>query len=281
MILDIFLSMDEFRKYAPGVEATLLEETIYPSFSVARKKITTVIDKAVYDAVIASSETDPKEYLKLALANYTCHEYEIFVAVSKNASDGKMYKYQIEDIKEKHLSMFWTGMDDLLTWLDDHLDTGDWKATKQYKERQELPLKNASEFSYYFNINNSGYFFSRVIFLIREIHEDTILPRIPDFGAASDKIKQMAMRALCYGVMARAVLIFDITELPESIRKDVAHEFTKSGSEVQSREKLYNVFTSKAEEYYQALDIALKDASGVLTTTVNHNKEEDKFYVIS
>lgn len=284
--IDFFTSIDDFKSFAPGVDASLLIESLYPSFLPTKSKIQDVITQKVYDALKDSSEPEEhkvaKMAMKSAIANYTMFKYKIFDAVSKNNSDQKLYKYQLEEIKEEYITMFWTAMDDLLRYLDDNGSLGEWSSSDQYKIREKLPIKGAKEFNHFFAIDNSPYFFSKIQFLINKINEDQIIPRV---GVISDltneKLKEKCKRALCINVMAEAVILFDITELPKSIRNDVAHEFTKGGSAVQVREKLNSNLMKDVDAYYLNIERAKANSSGITENVVNRNLEKDKIYVMS
>ena len=55
-------------------------------------------------------------------------------------------------------------------------------------------------------------------------------------------------------------MLFDVTELPKSIRNDVAHEFTKDSSLMQVREKIKSTIMADVEKYYSTLEAEVKNA---------------------
>jgi hypothetical protein len=286
--IDFFDSIDEFRSFAPGVEGSLLLESLYPSFLPTKTKIQDVITPGVYDAIKSDSENDTPSHepaimaIKSAVANYTMYKYKIFDAVSKNGGDQKLYKYQLEEIREEYITLFWASMDELLRYLDSHNDLGNWKESDQCKQLAELPIKNAKEFNSYFGIDNSPYFFSKIQFLIKKLNQDQIIPRVGDISAiTNEKLKDKCKRALCSHVMAEAAMLFDITELPKSIRNDVAHEFTKGGTAVQVREKLNAIIMKDVLAYYSDIERAKILSSGVTENVINNNRESDKIYFMS
>jgi len=282
--IDFFDNIDDFRSYVPGVDAALGFDSIYPSFLLTRSKIIDVVTKAVYDEILKpDTPADLLNRMKSAIASYTMYKYKIFDAVSKNSSDQKLYKYQYEEIKDEYITMYWAAMDDLLSYLDSNTEFADWKDSAQYKERSKLPIKDAKEFNYYFAIDNSPYFFSKIQFLIRKINDDQIIPRVGILSGITDndKLVDKCKRALCHHVMAQAAMLFDITELPKSIRNDVAHEFTKGGSAVQVREKLSSSLMVDVDKYYLDIERAKAVSKGVITSVVNQNREDDKIYFMS
>lgn len=286
--IDFFDNIDDFQSFAPGVEGSLLLDSLYPSFLPTKSKIQDVITSEVYDAIMATLKDDPQEHqsavmaIKSAIANYTMFKYLIFDAVRKNGSDQKLYKYQLEEIREEYITMFWSSMDELLRYLETHQDLGNWKDSQQYKDRSALPIKSAKEFNNYFGIDNSPYFFSKIQFLIKKIYQDQIIPRVGDLAkVTNDKLKEKCERALCSHVMAEAVMLFDITELPKSVRNDVAHEFTKGGSAVQVREKLNATIMKDVVAYYSDIERAISASSGITENVVNNNRVNDKIYFMS
>jgi len=286
--IDFFDNIDDFRSFAPGVDGTLQLDSLYPSFLPTKKRIQDVITIGVYDAIKADFVLEQPQHtiailsLRSAIANYTMYKYKIFDAVSKNGSDQKLYKYQLDEIKEEYITMFWASMDELLRYLESHEELGSWKDSDQYKQRSELPIKDAKEFNNYFGIDNSPYFFSKVQFLITKINQDQIIPRVGDLASlTNEKLKEKCKRALCSHVMADAAVLFDITELPKSIRNDVAHEFTKGGTAVQVREKLNAIIMKDVMSYYSDIERAKSVSSGVTENIVNNNRESDRIYFMS
>lgn len=286
--IDFFDSIDEFRCFAPGVEASLMLDSLYPSFLPAKSKIQDVVTTNVYYAIMEDLSSGSQSHLpaimaiKSAIANYTMYKYSIFDAISKNGSEKKLYKYQLEEIKEEYITLFWASMDELLRYLENNKDLGKWIDSDQHKEVVGLPVKNAKEFNNYFGIDNSPYFFSKIQFLIKKINLDQIIPRVGDIASLSNpKLADKCKRALCSHVMADAVMLFDITELPKSIRNDVAHEFTKGGTAVQVREKLNTILMRDVMSYYSDIERAKTISAGVTENVVNNNRESDKIYFMS
>ena len=241
MKIDFFNSIDELQQYAPGVESSLQLQTLLPSYLTARQAIISVVTQKVWNELVAETENeDLLAVVRIAVANRIMYEHQIFLATEKNNTDQKMYKYQYEEIKDKYITLYWSAMDSLLSYLDGNSGYGEWGKSEGYLQRQSLLVKSAAEFNFYFGIDSSPYFFSKVQFLIRKTTDDHIKPRVgklEDVKPDSDFGKKV-LRALCYHVMAQAVQLFDLTELPKSIRNDITHEFSKSGSMMQVREKL-------------------------------------------
>lgn len=276
---DLFTDMSDFRKYADGLEADTSYQQISASIRAAGKEVMNIITPDVYIAIAGlDAGNEGKEYLKTAVACGASYRYQIFASVKKNNTEAKLYKYQHEEIKEHHISSYWFAMDDLLDWLDANPDTGKYSESPVYKERQSLPVKNAREFNYYYGIDNSSYFFSKVLFLVRSIWKNRIRPMLPDGWEGNESLSDLVRRSLCYQVIAEAVMKFDVTELPRSIRYDFNHEYTK-GTQMQTREKLYADLMGDVNAWTDAIDSLVKAESGATVMQHNPNEETNKFYI--
>lgn len=281
----IFTNIDDFRSYTEGLTADTTLDQLVPSIRTVASDIKAVITAAVFEAIqsFGSAATDAQKdaarLLKTALANGAMYRYQIFASAKKNGSDASLYKYQHEEIKEHYIEAFSRAMDELLDWLDEN-DTADYHESDQYKSRQELPIRSAREFNRYYGIDNSSYFFAKVLFLVRSNWQFRVKPLLSrDPERNTDQVMDIARHILAYRVIAQAVLQFDKTELPRCIRWDFNHEYTK-GSDMQSREKLCAQLLSQVGEWEESMDMLLKGAEGVTDIPSDHNEEGNKFYMM-
>ena len=274
----LFKDIADFRKYCDGLQADTEYRQLIPSIRSTASAISGIIGGRTLLAISELSEgSDGLEYLKTAVATGTLYRYQIFDSVKKNGSDASMYKYQHEEIKEHHISAHWLAMDELLTWLDSNPETGGYNESKTYHERQELPIKNAEEFDYYYGIDRSAYFFSKVQFLIRSVWQHKIKPMISGLEV-NEKLQDMINRSLCYQVVAEAVMKFDVTELPRSIRYDYNHEYTR-GTSMQNRDKLYGDLMSQVSAWNESIENLVQIQKGATAIHTNINDENNKFYL--
>lgn len=222
-----FTDISELSEYAPGVDSSIELITLKPSFRTSRQKITEMVTLPVWEKVAEERTEELFENFLSAIANRMMYEHSIFLAVAKNAGEQKLYKYQHEEIKDIYVSNFWTAMNNILQYLDSHPDYAEWKDSKHYKDRQNLIIKSAEEFDHYYAIDSSPYFYYKVQFLIRKIYSDEIKSRVKKISLLQEdsEFASKVKRALCYNVMAEAVMTFDLTELPRSIRYDFNHEY--------------------------------------------------------
>ena len=253
-------------------------EALYPSITQAED----VFNKAVGAELLEELLQEPKiaERAKSAIANYAMYRYLIFWAASKNNTSQSLYKYQYEAIRNEYVSIFWSSMDAIFAWLDSEKPEK-WTSSYNYRIREQLPVKSAVEFDRYFQIDKSSYFFSKVQFIMKKIMDDEILPRIQALSSPGEKIMEKVNRVLCYHTMAQAVMLFDVLELPPSLRVDIAHEYTKESSLIQAREKIKSILMSDVEKYYSDLEAEVKNVvnkEASLVVLGNMNEEENNFY---
>lgn len=270
---EIFPNLGEFQKYSDGMVADTTIEQLMPSIRSSIRDINEYIPKDVFAAILAGDEDEPLELLKSAVASGASYKYQIFASAKKNGSEASMYKYQHEEVKAHHLESYWASLDALLDWLDAHAESFNWSSTSTFSDREQLPVKCAHEFDKYFGIGNSSHFYFKVLYLIRQVWNGDIAPALP--SDASEKIMELAKQALCYKVMAHAVMQFDITELPRSVRFDDSHEYSKS-TQPQQRTSLYNQFISRYTSLMQSIDRAKASAAGV--TGLGTAQDEDQKY---
>ncbi len=289
---DIFTGLEDFIRYADGLLPDTTYEQLGPSIRTTTLNIMDLITPEVYIALCGTENADSPlyqglEFLKSAVATGALYKYAIFATVKRNGAENSLYKYQHEEIKQHHIDSYWKAMDRLLAWLDAHASDVKWTDsdgqehsfidTDIYQERQLLPIKSAEEFDYYFGIDKSSFFFSKIQYLIRTVWQMKILPMIR--GSKDETVLDLAKRSLCYQVMAKAVMQFDVTELPRSIRYDFNHEYTQ-GSSMQAREKLYAQLMADVDSWTASIDSILTVASGASSIQTNSNEENNKHYTI-
>ena len=275
----VFSDIDELRRYVQGVDGTMSLETLQPAFTLARKAVADTVGESVFEALAAELDAPVYQAMRMAVANYAMFKHLIFWATSRGNTDQQIYKYQYEEIKDEYITQFWAAMDTLLLWLDGNPETGGYDQSGLYRERQTMPVRDALEFDRYYGIDRSPYFYSKVLFLMRKIVQENILPRTGDLSKIEDEsLLERIRRCLCWHVMAEAVMKFDLTELPRSTRWDLTHEFTKTGSQMQVREKLYASLMSEVEGWYTDIEEAIRLMRGLSDRVANSNEERNKYY---
>lgn len=273
-----FKDTDELRRYVQGVDGSMSMDTLKPAFMLARKAVADTVGEAVFDALSGMTSEPVFQAMRFATANYAMYKHLIFWSVSRGG-DQQLYKYQYEEMKDEYISQFWAAMDTLLLWLDANPDTGGYDKGPVWQERQQMPVRNALEFDRYYGIDRSPYFYSKILFLMRKIVQENVLPRTGDLSKIDDEsLLERIRRCLCWHVMAEAVMKFDLTELPRSIRWDLTHEFSKTGSQMQVREKLYSSLMSEVNNWYADIEASVRLLKGSSDRAVNSNEERNKYY---
>ena len=291
-ITDIFSTLGDLRLYADGLQADTTLQQLTPSIRTTAMEMEKIITKATFEAIAAGGEYtvplkegetgEPKkinvdeatELLKTALASGALYRYQIFASAKRNGSDAALYKYQHEEIKDSYIEGYWKAMDALLDWLDSHADIGGYGSTIDYKDRQTLPIKNADEFERYFGIGRSSFFFSKILYIIRDTWKG-IYSRIRNHEDDT-AVMEAAKKALCYIVIAKVVKRFDLTEFPRSIRFDYNHEYSK-GSSTASRDALSADLMAEANATMAEMGQLLRRGSED-SPLANTNLESDKFF---
>lgn len=296
--IDFFNDSKEFRKYVNGWDAAQPLDQLLPSFWAVSRDIINAISQKSWDDLKAYHDTPPAEgsedavqalavqYVQFALGNLMMTHHFVFLAITRNKTEGDIYKYQQDKIEERYLSASWAAMNNLLAHLDANVDafTG-YKASAVYTERQKLIITSYVEFEKYFGIDNSPWFFTRLTFLIREVTEDEIMPRIGTLERIAEKplILDKVKRALAYQSMYLALDRFDFLTLPSNIRSQAGNEGSKTlqsrYSDEQGKIKLAEKLRTKAEEYFSTIEMLVKQLTTAgLTSPVNPNSESDGFY---
>ena len=289
---DLFTDLNDFQEYTDGLTADTTYAQLCPSITtVVNVTVLPMVTASVYNALATATAPDDedteeekaakeaalsgKELLKTAVAAGAMLQYQIFASVKKNGSEASLYKYQHEEIKDHYREALWGAMDQLLELLDENPSIGDFETTYEYKERQTLPVKNAREFDRYYGIGASSFFYHKVLFLVRQVWRSDVKPLLP--AEPTEEMRELAREALCYKVVALAVMQFDVTELPRAIRWDYNHEYTK-GSDPQTRSSLYAQLIARFNSDAAALENLKRSASGVTAVGMNNNREENKYY---
>lgn len=298
MELEFFTNTDDFRQFARGIDASTKLSELTATFRTVKREIVLVIGndtwellreyKAEPPAQGAESEVTAKavEYLQSALANLIMAQHFIFLTVKKNKTDGDVFKYQYDEMKEGFQTSAWAAMNDLLDHLDANTATfTDYAASDPYLSRQELIFTNYRDFEKYFGIDSSSWFFTKLAFLIREVTADDILPRIhswddhKDTPTVADKVK----RALAYQSIYLALDRFDFLSMPTTFRSMAGNEGNRTiqtrYSDDQAKLMLAEKIRKKAVQYLDDLDILMRSLSADgLTDLENINSADDGFY---
>ncbi len=147
-----------------------------------------------------------------------------------------------------------------------------WTESIQYIETKSLIFDDYKDFEKYFGIDKSAFFLIKARYIIDEIINDYIIPRISTFdtlkkelqfnnvSAANVETFKKIKRFLAYKTVAIACFRFDYHEIPRSIRFEVDHELKRSDKDKNPtfiKEKISKNIESKADEYLVKLEMHL------------------------
>lgn len=298
MAIDFFTGIDDIQKYVKGFTADTHVNTLEPDLRPAKKKMINLIGQDTYDALLEYFNTadpepaEPKkaqaiEYLQAALANQIAIMHFIFESSDRNNTDRNVYRYQEEKMLDLYLENTWGELNSLLTYLAANADTfTDYADTDTYTERNNLFIKNAHEFHKYYGINNSEYFFTNCVFIIKEVQEDTIKPMLNTFPPTGEDIETLEWnigKAIAFETVSRACTRFDLTELPKGLRHDMYRETNKKNDNDQEvKNKMATILHNKAQEYLRYIENYANKArnDGDLIIPEDSYQDDDKFYLM-
>ncbi|MBV5334364.1 MAG: hypothetical protein JZU49_00980 [Sulfuricurvum sp.] len=297
MILDFFKAPSELRQFAPQMPTDGKIDAFEAHYRPQFQKIVNLIGLETYNTLKTTYNTEGFDettvlgvavgYLRAALANMIAGPYFIFEASQRNNTSNNLYRYQEDKQLEMYLENSFAELNFLLNHMESNIaDFTDYAATDQYKLRQTLFIKNAKEFQRYYGAVNSSYFFNNVVFIIEEVQNDEIAPRLKDFSEITDeKMKFLIGKAIAYETLSKACQQLDYTELPAGIRADVLKDTdTRTAKGMTTESDLKNsaaaYFHNKAAMYFLKIEEAHNTTrnSGTYILTESTLLETDKFY---
>jgi hypothetical protein len=299
-VTDFFEYSVELRQFAPQIKTDQDAVAYEPFYRPEEKRLINTITKATFDELktfynankedITSVKGLAANYLRGALANLLAIPYFIFESSERNNTDNSLYRYQENKQIEVYTELGVTEINNLL----DHMEANPGEAafagyiaSANYVLRQSLYLKNKTDFKRYYGAIDSSYFYANIVYLIEEVQNDEIIPRLKDWPVIdSDNLGWLIGKAMVYEVLSRACMQFDYTELPVSIRSDIVKEFqTRKAkgriSETDIRNTKSEAFKAKAGMYFLKIEEAHNEDRNNGTYIMDESTvtEKDKFYI--
>jgi len=211
------------------------------------------------------------DYLQRAMLHFAVYQQTIYIianigndgiTVKKSDKETTIYKYQQDQLENKLISDAWFWLNQLFALLNDYIEYfPDWKNAEQRIALGEIPV-DIADFERFVGVKDDIFMiFAR--WIIREVWHECVLSRIDETIAQDKKkfvVRENAVRALCYDVMARACQRLAYHCLPEPIRLDINNEMGKNHAaqaDKQIRENIANIFAQKAVSYWNALDFEI------------------------
>ena len=283
ILTEIYDNVQDFRKCAPGVDANVGFDELNSSAQSARKQILKVISVTLWDKIIQDKESEQCSLLKNALANLTMYKDMVFqiVGARNSGSSAEIYKHEVENMQRSYIDNYYSAMDSLLELIE---ADPDFQNTATYKRRSTLRIKNAEDLDSYYPIDQSYLFYARPTSFQREILLDQMDSYYTQSEAQEGKYTERLNSILAKLIIARALRLFDVIELPSTLRslyKD-SKALRNGTSENSIATQLAADLEQQAQDSLRAIDLLMEDHSddGSVDTETSFNEPCDKIYLL-
>lgn len=268
ILVDIFKNFSTFSLYAPGVETNMDLNDLRSSGLTARKRIETVISRAVFDKLLKEEENSPlMEALRAAMANMTMANQIIFDSVNRRKSEVNVYKYELEAMKRSYMENYCNAIDTLVQLLSEPTE-GDiaelWRKTPYFPILERCEIKTMDQMDSIYPIDASYLYFFRTIPLQKETLDEVMsiyFEKLTDDNR--ERIRPILLLALVKKTIAKSLRRFDILEFPSTIRNlfDDSHAARSGKDESSAIFALADRLDREAEELLSNADTLLSSES--------------------
>ena len=108
ILQELFGNLVTFSSYAPGVETNIDLQDLQPSGESARKRVETILSVSVLKAILElQDDTELKEALRTAIANFTMAQQLVFDSIARRKNDVDVYKYEIEAMRRSYMENYY------------------------------------------------------------------------------------------------------------------------------------------------------------------------------
>lgn len=282
ILTDLFTDIADFRRCAPYVESNVTFEELNSSALSAKKQITIILSKAVYEDILNTEGDDMKNALKSAMANLTLAKQMVFDIIKRRKDDIDIYKHEQESMRRAYQDNYFNAMDTLIQQLTEG-NSESWKKTRYYISLEKLKIRSADEFDALYPIDWSYLFFFRTVPLQLEALDDGIRGYF-DRADGKEDATGMLLRCLAKQTVAIALRRFDIIEFPPTIRS-LFDDSTVSRSGKDEQQRMLDLASQLSNEVQTALadiDLILNAVSGgSVDTETSFNRPDDKIYLMA
>ena len=268
ILVDIFKNFSTFSLYAPGVETNMDLNDLRSSGLTARKRIETVISRAVFDELLKEEENSPlMEALRAAMANMTMANQIIFDSVNRRKSEVNVYKYELEAMKRSYMENYCNAIDTLVQLLSEPTE-GEiaelWRKTPYFPILERCEIKTMDQMDSIYPIDASYLYFFRTIPLQKETLDEVMsiyFEKLTDDNR--ERIRPILLLALVKKTIAKSLRRFDILEFPSTIRNlfDDSHAARSGKDESSAIFALADRLDREAEELLSNADTLLSTES--------------------
>ena len=268
ILVDIFKNFSTFSLYAPGVETNMDLNDLRSSGLTARKRIETVISRAVFDELLKEKENSPlMEALRAAMANMTMANQIIFDSVNRRKGEVNVYKYELEAMKRSYMENYCNSIDTLVQLLSEPTE-GEiaelWRKTPYFPILERCEIKTMDQMDSIYPIDASYLYFFRTIPLQKETLDEVMsiyFEKLTDDNR--ERIRPILLLALVKKTIAKSLRRFDILEFPSTIRNlfDDSHAARSGKDESSAIFVLADRLDREAEELLSNADTLLSSES--------------------
>ena len=284
ILVDIFKNFSTFSLYAPGVETNMDLNDLRSSGLTARKRIETVISRAVFEELLKEKEDSPlMEALRAAMANMTMANQIIFDSVNRRKSEVNVYKYELEAMKRSYMENYCNAIDTLVQLLSEPTE-GEiaelWKKTPYYPILERCEIKTMDQMDAIYPIDASYLYFFRTVPLQKETLDEVMsvyFEKLTDDNR--ERIRPLLLLALVKKTIAKSLRRFDILEFPSTIRNlfDDSHASRSGKDESSAIFALADRLDREAEELLSNADTLLSSetVSDFCSTSAYNNPDDN------
>ena len=288
ILVDIFKNFSTFSLYAPGVETNMDLNDLRSSGLTARKRIETVISRAVFDELLKEEENSPlMEALRAAMANMTMANQIIFDSVNRRKSEVNVYKYELEAMKRSYMENYCNAIDTLVQLLSEPTE-GElaelWRKTPYFPILERCEIKTMDQMDSIYPIDASYLYFFRTVPLQKETLDEVMsvyFEKLTDDNR--ERIRPILLLALVKKTIAKSLRRFDILEFPPTIRNlfDDSHASRTGKDEHDATLALADRLDLEAEDLISNADTLLAtDASVDFCSTSAYNNPDDNIIML-
>lgn len=288
ILVDIFKNFSTFSLYAPGVETNMDLNDLRSSGLTARKRIETVISRAVFDKLLKEKEDSPlMEALRAAMANMTMANQIIFDSVNRRKGEVNVYKYELEAMKRSYMENYCNAIDTLVQLLSEPTE-GEiaelWRKTPYFPILERCEIKTMDQMDSIYPIDASYLYFFRTVPLQKETLDEVMsiyFEKLTDDNR--ERIRPILLLALVKKTIAKSLRRFDILEFPSTIRNlfDDSHAARSGKDESSAIFALADRLDREAEELLSNADTLLSsEAVSDFCSNSAYNNPDDNIIML-
>lgn len=288
ILQELFGNLSTFSSYAPGVETNIDLRDLQPSGESARKRVETILSVSVLKAILdLQDDTELKEALRTAIANFTMAQQLVFDSIARRKNDVDVYKYEIEAMRRSYMENYYNAIDTLIALLSTNAEGEParlWKDTPYNNTLQKCRIRSAEVFDTIFPIDLSYFFFFRLVPLQKETLDEQLavyFDKITEENAS--RIEQPLYLALAKKTIAKSLRRFDILEFPPTIRNlfDESHASRSGKDEIMAALSLADRLDREAEQLLLNVDTLLStDTTADVSSYSAYNNPDDKIIML-